>query len=222
MSFKGAIFDLDGVIVNTVTLHFMAWKKMFAEYGKDFSMKDYEDKVDGIPRIDGARAILTDISGAELDKAAAKKQVYFTNSLKIEGINVYTSSLKLMKELKQNDVKVAVISSSKNCPDILDKAGLYPLVDTEINGRETVKGKPDPWIFLEAAKKLGLRPDECIVFEDAVLGVEAGKRADIFTIGVDRRNAPERLNRADVVINDLGEVDFKKLSDFLGDDKHAD
>ena len=77
MSFKGAIFDLDGVIVNTVPLHFKAWKRMFSEFGKEFTMKDYEDKVDGIPRMDGARAVLTEVSEDELDKAAAKKQEYF-------------------------------------------------------------------------------------------------------------------------------------------------
>lgn len=215
MSFKGAIFDLDGVIVNTVPLHFEAWKKMFGEYGKEFNMKDYEAKVDGIPRMDGARAILTDISREELDKAAAKKQRYFSTFLEVEGVNVYDTTVKLIEELRKNGVKIAVISSSKNCPHILEKTGLYPLVDVEINGRMIVRGKPDPWIFLEAAKRLNLRPEECIMFEDAVLGVEAGKRANMFTIGVDRRNAPERLKKADLVVPDLGEVDYKKLSSFI-------
>lgn len=216
MSFKGAIFDLDGVIVNTVPIHFKAWKRMFEEYGKIFTMKDYEDKVDGIPRMDGARAVLTDISEEELNKAAAKKQEYFLDFLKIEGVNAYETTVKLMKELKKSDVKVAVISSSKNCPDILEKAGLYPFIDTEINGKQIVRGKPDPWIFSEAAKRLGLKPEECVVFEDAVLGVEAGKRAGIFTIGIDRRNAPERLKKADLVIKDLSEVDYEKLSGLIG------
>ncbi len=215
MSFKGAIFDLDGVIVNTVPLHFKAWKRMFSEFGKEFTMKDYEDKVDGIPRMDGARAVLTEVSEDELDKAAAKKQEYFLDFLETEGVNVYDTTVKLMKELRKNGVKIAVISSSKNCPDILEKRGLYPFIDVEINGKQIVKGKPDPWIFLEAAKRLDRKPEECVVFEDAVLGVEAGKRASMFTIGVDRRNAPERLKKADLVIKDLREVDYKKLKGFI-------
>lgn len=215
MAFKGAIFDLDGVIVSTVHLHFKAWKKMFAEYGKSFDMKDYESKVDGIPRMDGAKAILTDISDEELDKAAAKKQGYFTDFLKEEGVEVYETTVNLIKELRKNGIKVAVISSSKNCPDILKKTGLYPLIDTEINGNQIVRGKPDPWIFMEAAKRLKLEPAECVVFEDAVLGVEAGKRAGMFTVGIDRRNAPERLKKADLVVKDLSEVDYKKLSGYL-------
>lgn len=215
MAFKGAIFDLDGVIVSTVHLHFKAWKKMFGEYGRKFDMKDYEAKVDGIPRMDGARAILTDISEEELNKAAAKKQGYFSDFLKEEGVEVYETTVNLIKELRQHGIKIAVISSSKNCPDILEKAKLYPLIDTEINGNRIVRGKPDPWIFLEAAKRLNLKPEECVVFEDAVLGVEAGKRAGMFTVGVDRRNAPERLKKADLVIKDLSEVDYKKFNGYL-------
>ena len=88
-------------------------------------------------------------------------------------------------------------------------------VEVEINGKQIVRGKPDPWIFVTAAERLNLKPEECIVFEDAVLGVEAGKRGGMFTIGIDRRGAPERLKKADLVIGDLGEVDYKKLNSFI-------
>lgn len=215
MSLKAAIFDLDGVVVNTVPLHFRAWKRMFGEYGREFTMKDYEAKVDGIPRVDGARAVLTDLSAEELDRAAAKKESYYSGLLKTEGVSAYDTTVALMKELKRHGVKIAVISSSKSCPEILEKVGLYPLVDVEINGRMIVKGKPDPWVFEEAARKLEVRPYECIVFEDAVLGVEAGKRAKMFTVGVDRRRDPERLGKADVIVADLGEMDYSRLSSFL-------
>ncbi len=220
MSFKAAIFDLDGVIVNTVPLHFKAWKKMFGEYGRAFTMKDYEAKVDGIPRLDGAKAILADLSAAELEKAAEKKERYYTSLLRAEGVSAYDNAVGLMKELKRHGVKIAVISSSKSCSEILERLGLYPLIDTEINGRMILRGKPDPWIFEEAAGRLGAGPDECVVFEDAVLGVEAGKNAKMFTIGVDRRQAPERLKKADLVISDLSEVDFLKLRSLL-DEKNA-
>ena len=188
---------------------------MFEEYGREFTMKDYEDKVDGIPRMDGARAILSNFSQEELDKAAMKKQGYFLEFLKEEGVNVYETTVELIKELRGHGIKIAVISSSKNCPDILRKTGLYPFINIEINGKQIVRGKPDPWIFVTAAEKLNLKPEECIVFEDAVLGVEAGKRGGMFTIGIDRRNKPERLKKADLVIKDLGEVDYKKLNSFI-------
>jgi beta-phosphoglucomutase len=211
MSFKGAIFDLDGVIVNTVPLHFKAWRRMFGEYRKNFSFQDYKSKVDGIPRLDGARAILTDLSDEEIEKACEKKQRYYLEYLETEGIEVYGSSVSLIEELRNNHIKIAIISSSKNCPHILRKAALYRLIDVEVNGNDITKGKPDPEIFIIARNKLGLKEKECIVFEDAGLGVEAAKRADIFTVGIDRHNDPERLKRADLIVKDLGELNYNKL-----------
>ncbi|MBL7068926.1 MAG: beta-phosphoglucomutase family hydrolase [Candidatus Omnitrophica bacterium] len=217
MSFKGAIFDLDGVIVDTVPLHFKAWKKMFGEYGKGFTFEDYKEKVDGIPRNAGARAILTDISDAELEKAAAKKQGYFLEFLKADGITVYETTRKLIEELRSKSISIAAISSSKNCPYILNKAGLDSLLDAVISGMDIKKGKgkPDPWIFLTAMERLGLKPEECVVFEDAVLGVEAAKRAGMKTVGIDRHNDPTRLMKADIIIKDLGELDYNKLKSLV-------
>lgn len=218
MKFKGAIFDLDGVIVNTVPIHFEAWKKMFLEYGKKFTFKDYKEKVDGIPRDDGARAILTDLSAAELEQATDKKQKYFLEYLKKEKIPVFETTIDLIKQLKKKNVQVAVISSSKNSPYVLKSIGLMdsPLrIDTEINGSDIARGKPDPQIFLIAAARLKLQPENCIVFEDAVLGVEAAKSAKMFCIGIDRYNAPERLKQADLIVKDLKEVNYNKLVTML-------
>jgi beta-phosphoglucomutase len=215
MGFKGAIFDLDGVLVDTVPLHFKAWKRMFGEYGKEFNFQDYKTKVDGIPRLDGARAILTDISQAELEKAAAKKQGYYLDFLKDEGVDVYQTSVDLIRELRSRGIKIAVISSSRNCHFILEKAGILKLIDAEVNGNDITKGKPNPQIFLMALERLGLGADECVVFEDAILGVEAAKRANITTVGVDRHRDPERLKKADLIVEDLSEVNFEKLNSMI-------
>lgn len=215
MSFKGVIFDMDGVLVDTVPLHFKAWKKMFNGYGKEFNLEDYKSKVDGIPRLNGARAILTDLNSEELKKACDQKQEYFMGYLQTEGIDVYPTSVNLIKELKDNQIKIAVISSSRNCPYILKKTAIDKLIDVQISGGDITKGKPDPAIFLMARDKLGLRGEECIVFEDAHLGVEAAKRADIFTVGVDRHNDPECLAKADLIIKDLGEVDYNRLKTLI-------
>jgi beta-phosphoglucomutase len=215
MNFKAAIFDLDGVIVDTVPLHFNAWKKMFGEYGKQFTFDEYKEKVDGIPRMDGARAILTELSSEELDKAAARKQVFYLELVKSEKITEYRTTRELIKELRQNGVKIAIISSSKNCPLILKTIDYYSLVDAEINGNDITKGKPDPQIFLLAAEKLGAAPEEAIVFEDATLGVEAAKNGGFVCVGIDRHSDPGRLNTADIVVTDLGEVDYQKLTQLL-------
>jgi len=212
---QAAIFDLDGVIVNTVPLHFKAWQRMFAEYGKEFDFEDYKEKVDGILRIDGARAILTDIDEAELKKAADKKQVYFLEYLNSEEISVYNDTVDLVKALKKEKIKRSVISSSKNCLPILKKVNLVELFDVILTGNDVTKGKPDPQVFFMAAEKMSVEPGSCVVFEDAVLGVEAGKRAGMKCVGIDRHGNPERLKKADLVVGDLGEVTVEKIKDLF-------
>jgi len=209
--FKAAIFDLDGVIVDTIDLHFRAWKKMFAEYGKEFDFEDYKQKVDGIPRIDGAKAILTDLPEPELDKAATRKQNYFLEFLEKEGAKVYKDTIKLIDRLRTEGIKLGVISSSRNCNLILQKGGVENLFEAVVTGNDIKKGKPNPDIFLHAASNLGVSPHECLVFEDAVLGVEASKRANMRCVGVDRYNYPKRLIKADLIVGDLSEVDIDKL-----------
>ncbi|MCL0067254.1 beta-phosphoglucomutase family hydrolase [Thermodesulfovibrionales bacterium] len=213
---KGAIFDLDGVVVDTVPIHFKAWKRMFAEYGKKFTFKDYKEKVDGIQRIDGGRAILNDLSNKELIKATDKKQEYFLENLKKEEIPVFKTTIKLMKDLRSRGIKIAVISSSKNSPYILNRTGIMKLIDAEVNGNDITRGKPHPQIFLMAAEKMGLKSKNCVVFEDAILGVEAAKRAKMLCVGIDRHNDTERLKEADIVVDDLKEINYDKLLSLFG------
>jgi len=211
MGLKAAIFDLDGVVVDTVPIHFKAWKQMFEEYGKTFTFDDYKQKVDGIPRNDGARAILTDISDEELTKAANLKQTYFIENLEKEEIPQFTTTINLITSLLNDDVKCAVVSSSKNCPAILKRIGLFDKLGAVISGSDISKGKPDPQIFLMAAEKLGASPSECIAFEDAVLGVESAKNAKMHCVGIDRYDNPERLSLADIVVSDLGEINLSGI-----------
>ena len=211
MIFKAAIFDLDGVIVDTVPLHFKAWKKMFNEYGKEFDFEDYKEKVDGIPRFDGCRAILTDLPEEEIIKAGDKKQGYYMQYLNEDGVKVYVTTVSLIKELRTANIHTAVVSSSKNLRLILDKAGLLDLFEVKLSGNDITKGKPDPQIFLMAAEQLGVLPAESVVFEDAVLGIEGARRADMRCVGIDRNKMPELFKKADIVVNDLGEINLKDL-----------
>ncbi|MBU1113055.1 MAG: beta-phosphoglucomutase family hydrolase [Candidatus Omnitrophica bacterium] len=211
MEFKGAIFDLDGVIVDTVPLHFKAWKKMFLEYGQEITFQDYKEKIDGIPRISGARAILKDLSEDKLNQAASRKQGYFLEFLEKEGVKVYPSTLELIENLKNQKIKVAVISASKNCRFTLEKAGIDSLFDVIITGNDVKKGKPEPDVFLLAAEKLNLSPEVCIIVEDAVLGVLAAQRAGMRCVGIDRYQNPQRLAKANLVVNDLSEVTVEQL-----------
>lgn len=212
---KAAIFDLDGVIVNSVPLHFKAWRSMFAEYGREFSFEEYKEKVDGIPRLDGARAILSDLGEDELIKAGDKKQGYFLGYLNSEEIPVYKTTVNLIKAIKKEKIKRGAISSSKNCLPILRKADLVDLFDVIITGNDITKGKPDPQVFFMAAERMSAEPGRCVVFEDAVLGVEAAKRAGMKCVGIDRYGKPERLKKADLVVGDLGEVSVEKIKELF-------
>ncbi len=212
---EGAIFDLDGIVVDTVPLHFAAWKKMFSEYGKSFTFEDYKKKVDGIPRMDGARAVLTELDDKELEKAAGLKQKYFRSELDRGKIPVYDSTIKLIKDLKDTGLSLAVISSSKNCTHILKNIGIYDILDTVVGGSRELKGKPDPEIFLTAAKELKASPEKCVVFEDASLGVASAKNAGMYVIGVDRYSNPARLEAADRIVSDAGQITASEVAGLL-------
>lgn len=209
--FKGAIFDLDGVVVNTVPIHFKAWKKMFSEYGIDFTFDEYKRKVDGIPRYDGARAILKDLSDAEIKEASDRKQRYFLELIEKEDIPVYKSCIDLIKELKGYRKKIAIASSSRNCKRILQRAGIIHLADGIVDGNDITRSKPDPQIFQLAAEKLGCAYAECVVFEDSILGVEAAVNGKMVCVGVDRYGNPTRLAKANLVVDELSKVDYKTI-----------
>jgi beta-phosphoglucomutase len=208
---KGAIFDLDGVIVNTVPLHFKAWKRMFEEYGHPFTMEDYLSKVDGRPRLEGAAAILTELNPEQIRVAGEKKQGYYLELLENDPIEIFESSVKIIKELKVKGIKLAAASSSKNAVRILKKIELFDFFDVNVSGADFEKGKPDPEIFLTAAARLGLQPQDCVVFEDAKSGVEAAIAGNFYCVGIDRHGNREALSGADRIINDLSELTSEEI-----------
>lgn len=210
MALRGIISDLDGVIVDTVPLHFESWRVAFAELGVDFSLQDYMQKMNGIQRLDGARRILAGWDENEIRKAAARKQAIFLESI-AGGVETYPTTIALIRDLAAAGYKTAAISSSRNCETILRSIGLYDLFDTVVTGNDIANGKPDPEVFLTAAANLGLEPGECVVFEDAELGVEAARRGAFRCVGIDRAGEPERLRAADIVVGDLAEIDRDRL-----------
>jgi beta-phosphoglucomutase len=215
---KGAIFDLDGVIVNTVPLHFKAWKRMFVEYGHPFAMEDYLGKVDGRPRLEGAAAILTELNPEQIRIAGEKKQGYYLELLESEPIEIFESSVKIIKELKVRGVKLAAASSSKNAVRILKKIKLFDSFDVNVSGSDFERGKPDPEIFLTAAARLGLEAKDCVVFEDAKSGVEAAIAGRFYCVGIDRHGNRQALKGADRIVNDLSELTSDEIINF-GKDK---
>ncbi|KPJ67239.1 MAG: hypothetical protein AMJ43_05045 [Coxiella sp. DG_40] len=216
MAFRGAIFDLDGVIVDTVPLHFAAWKRLFEEtFNISFDMETYEDKVDGKPRLDGIRAVLPNLPEKEVIKAGELKQRYYLELLRSGEIKKFDEAFRLIKELKKHHILLSAASSSKNTKEILTKVSLIDDFIVIIDGYDIKQGKPHPEIFLKAAKGLKLKPKECIVFEDSMAGVEAAKNGDFICVGIDRHHRPDNYKLADLRVSNLKHVNYVVLANLF-------
>nr|MBL0731747.1 beta-phosphoglucomutase family hydrolase [Desulfobacterales bacterium] len=252
--FKGAILDLDGVITGTARVHALAWESMFnlflkqiAERDKKPFMpfdkeKDYLEYVDGKPRPKGVQSFLEsrgiEFPYGELDDPPDKeticgmgnrKNIDFQDVLRREGPDLYETSVKFIKELKRRGIKVGVASSSRNCQTILQLAEIENLFDTRVDGEVSrelnLHGKPDPDIFVVAANNIGLKPGACMVVEDAISGVQAGKNGNFgLVLGVAREvdGSVLKQNGADIVVQDLGDISVNDIIDWFETDIQAD
>lgn len=199
---KGCIFDLDGVIVDTAKYHYLAWKRLANELGFEFTEEDNE-RLKGVSRMKSLE-ILLEIGNKEFDeetklKLAEKKNGWYVEYIsKMDESEILEGVKEFLTELREKGVKISLGSVSKNAMTILKNINLLPYFDTVIDGTKVTNAKPDPEVFLKAAEELGLKPEECCVFEDAVAGIEAARRANMKVIGV---GSPDILGDADKVIN---------------------
>lgn len=212
MKLKCAIFDIDGVVIHTARMHYKAWKKVFFKYGKSFTFDEFKKTIDGMPRDKGARFIFPKFSKEKINKICKEKQKYFNEILKKEKAKVFYDAVELIKQLRKEKIKIVIASSSKNAVPILKKLNLYKLFDIDAKGAYVKKGKPHPDIFLKAAKKLKIPPDNCVVFEDSLNGVIAAKKAGMKCILINRDN--KNIKEADLIVknfNNLTVSNIKKL-----------
>lgn len=222
------IFDLDGVITDTASVHRTAWKRLFddhlaqrpdesAEDHTPFTDEDYRRYVDGKPRLDGVRDFLRsrgiDADERTIQELGERKNGYFQESLDRDGVMVFGSTVELVCRLHLREVRTAVFSASRNCKPVLEAAGLDELFEVRVDGVVAAElglpGKPDPAVLLEATRRLGAQPERTVVVEDAEAGVEAGRRGGFGrVIGVDRGGAADALREhgAHEVVGDLAEV----------------
>lgn len=186
---RGVIFDLDGVLVSTDELHYQAWKRLADELGiEDFTRADNE-RQRGVSRMASLEVVLergkTSYSEAEKLVLAERKNNYYKESLKtLSEKDLLPGAREALELLRERGIARAVGSASKNAPEILERIGLMPLLDKVSCGLDTTKSKPDPEVFLVAAKKLGLAPQDCLVVEDSVAGIVAAKAGNMRSLAV--------------------------------------
>lgn len=206
------IFDLDGVIVDTARYHFLAWKRLTDKLGIHFTEEDNE-RLKGVSRMASLEIIL-EIGNLKLDEKRKLGYATLKNNWYIEYISKMTPSeilpgcVGFIKEVRNADIRTAVGSASKNTPMILERVGIRDLFDAVADGNNISKAKPDPEVFLKAAEMVGVKPEACVVFEDAVAGVQAALNAGMLCIGI---GSPRILSEAVFVVPGLFEMNLEKL-----------
>ena len=212
MRTAACIFDLDGVIVDTARYHFLAWKKLTDQLGVHFTEEDNE-RLKGVSRMASLEIILeigninTDDS-TKLEYATLKNKWYTDFISKMTPNEILPGSLDFIKELRKANIRVAIGSASKNTPLILKRVGILELFDAVADGNIISKAKPDPDVFIKAAEMVNVKPGKCVVFEDAVAGVQAALNAGMMCIGV---GSPKILIKAHYVVSGLKEMNIERL-----------
>ncbi len=209
---KGFLFDLDGVIVETAGFHYQAWRLMANELGFDIS-EEFNETLKGISRMESLDLILQHgnlmlATEEKQDLAARKNENYLKLVSRMTADDILPGVEDFFKQIKKTDIKVGLGSVSKNALMILKSVGLLQEFDAIIDGTKISRSKPDPEVFLKGAAELGFLPEECIVFEDALAGVEAGKNAGMKVVGIGKS---EVLTKADIVFAGFENLNLESL-----------
>ena len=203
----GFIFDLDGVIVDTAKYHYLAWRKLANELGFEFT-KEQNELFKGVSR-KRCLEILLDIGNItatqdQFETWMVEKNVdYLAYIEKMDSSEILPDVTRVLKYLKNKNIPIALGSASKNARPILEKVDLLPYFDSIVDGNSVTKAKPDPEVFLIAADNLGVAANSCVVFEDAVAGIQAANAANMVSIGI---GDAEILNEANYNFNDFTEM----------------
>ena len=210
---KACIFDLDGVIVDTAGYHYQAWKRLANQLDFDFTLEDNE-KLKGISRKESLELILKwgMVSKTNLEKeelARLKNSWYVEMISGMTPADVLPGALQFLKDVKTSGYKTALGSASKNAGIILNKVELTDYFDAIVDGNVVTASKPDPQVFLKGAKMLDVDPLACVVFEDAIAGVEAAKNGGMKVVGI---GSIETLAGADLIIGSLQEMNISLLN----------
>jgi beta-phosphoglucomutase len=213
---KGFIFDLDGVIVDTAKYHYLAWKKLANELGFEFTSAQNE-LFKGVSRKRCLEILLKignrEATQLEFDAWMIEKNLDYLKYIKnMDASEILPDVPKILEFLKENNIPIALGSASKNAQPILEKVGLLHYFDTIVDGNNVTKAKPDPEVFLLAARQLGVDSSDCIVFEDAVAGVEAANAAKMVSIGIGDKKV---LSEAKFNFRDFTEINIEFIQELI-------
>lgn len=208
MTKKAFIFDLDGVIVDTAKYHFLAWQKIASQIGIEFT-PEHNENLKGVSRIRSLDLILElakiEASQESKDLWLAQKNADYLESIKNMGANeILPGIMQTLDYLKSQNQPIALGSASKNARPILEKVGIIHYFDAIVDGNEVVNAKPDPEVFLQAAKKLHMPSKNAIVFEDSLAGIQAANNAQMISIGI---GSAEVLTEAQFIFPDFSHID---------------
>ncbi|WP_054852594.1 beta-phosphoglucomutase [Olleya sp. ITB9] len=216
MNKKGFIFDLDGVIVDTAKYHFLAWKNLAKSIDIDFTHEQNE-QLKGVSRVKSLEKILDwgnkTISEELFTSLMGKKnEEYLSFIAKMTDEEILPDVPKTLDYLIENQQPISLGSASKNARPILEKVNLLSKFDAIVDGNDVSKAKPDPEVFLIAAQHLNMKPEDCIVFEDSVAGVQAANTANMISIGIGEKDV---LHEADYIFSDFTEIENSFIEELI-------
>ena len=216
MNKKIFIFDLDGVIVDTAKYHFIAWQKIASQLGIEFTL-EHNEQLKGVSRVRSLELILElgKIEAAQEDKnkwLIQKNENYLSYLVDMDESELLPGILPILKYLKANNQKIALGSASKNARPILEKTGILQYFDAIVDGNDVSNAKPDPEVFIQAAKLLGIKNENAIVFEDSVAGIQAANSAKMTSIGIGNK---EILHEADFVFEDFTSITIEFIEKLI-------
>ena len=205
---KGFIFDLDGVIVDTARYHYLAWQKLAQQLEIEFT-PEHNEQLKGVSRVRSLDIILElgNVSASQEDKnkwLIQKNEEYLSYLTNMNVSEVLPGVITILEFLKQNNQKIALGSASKNARPILEKTGIIKMFDAIVDGNDVTNAKPDPEVFIQAAKLLGIKNQNAIVFEDSVAGIQAANTANMTSIGIGEE---EILHEAKYIFKDFTFID---------------
>lgn len=211
---KACLFDLDGVIVDTAVYHYKAWKRLADQFGLKFTEQDNE-LLKGVSRVRSLEIILelnhvTKTVEEQTELATQKNNWYVEMINQMTPAEILPGAKEFLEACRAAGIKTALGSASKNSGTILNKINLAGLFDAIVDGNHVSKAKPDPEVFLKGAQALGVQPSECVVFEDAIAGVEAAINGGMKVVGI---GSPDVLGKANIVVSGLDKMSLEILNE---------